>query len=93
MALNGTKTHPLKPASIDGLRRLARCPLRGWELNPGVRDRLFRGDATNGPYAYQDADGDWRITDAGRAALAALAEGDTHGSVRALPLPGDKGEG
>lgn len=68
--LNGTKTHPLKTASMEALRRLARRPLRGWKLNPGVRDRLYRGDLDRGPYAFQDDHGDWRITAAGRAALA-----------------------
>lgn len=40
--LNGTRTHTLKPASIEALRRLAQGPLPRQELNPGVANRLER---------------------------------------------------
>ena len=62
--LNGTKTHPLKPASLEALRRLACGPVPGHTLNPGVRDRLSRSD-----YAAQGDHNQWFITPAGRAAL------------------------
>jgi len=64
LPLNGTKTHPLKPASLEALRRLARGPVPGHTLNPGVRDRLSRSD-----YAAQGNHGKWFITPAGLAAL------------------------
>ena len=40
--LNGTKTHPLTPASLKALRDLAEKPLPRQELNPGVANRLLR---------------------------------------------------
>ncbi len=40
--LNGTKTHPLTPASLEALRRVAHEPLPRQELNPGVANRLER---------------------------------------------------
>lgn len=71
--LNGTKTHPLTPHAWSILERLARGPVRAHEINPGVIDRLSRGDLTN---AYADVDVCTRIvtiTDAGRSALEARA--------------------
>jgi hypothetical protein len=70
--LNGEKTHPLKPGSIAVLRRLAQGPVGSHLINPGVQNRLRREALaeeffSNGGRAY-------RITDAGRAALA-KAEG------------------
>lgn len=40
--LNGTKTHPLAPASLGALRDLAEKPMPRQELNPGVANRLLR---------------------------------------------------
>jgi hypothetical protein len=40
--LNGEKTHPLKPASLDVLHRLRNRPIPYQEINPGVIDRLTR---------------------------------------------------
>lgn len=40
--LNGTKTHPLTPAGLEALCRLASAPLPRQELNPGVANRLER---------------------------------------------------
>lgn len=40
--LNGTKTHPLAPASITALRDVAEKPIPRQELNPGVANRLLR---------------------------------------------------
>lgn len=40
--LNGTKTHPLTPASLGALRDVAAKPLPRQELNPGVANRLLR---------------------------------------------------
>lgn len=40
--LNGTKTHPLAPASLTALNALARKPVPRQELNPGVANRLLR---------------------------------------------------
>jgi hypothetical protein len=70
--LNGEKTHPLKSGSIAALRQLARGPVCSHLINPGVRNRLTREALaeeffSNGGRAY-------RITDAGRAAIA-KAEG------------------
>jgi len=75
--LNGTKTHPLKPASIAVLRQLALGPIRAEKINPGVRDRLSReGLAVERPRGALSLPGaramQWEITDAGRAALAQI---------------------
>lgn len=40
--LNGAKTHPMTPASLDALRDVAANPLPRQELNPGVANRLLR---------------------------------------------------
>lgn len=40
--LNGTKTHPLTPASLNALRELAKGPQPRKEFNPGVANRLLR---------------------------------------------------
>jgi hypothetical protein len=40
--LNGEQTHPLKPASLDALRRIAEKPVPRQELNAGVSNRLLR---------------------------------------------------
>lgn len=73
--LNGTKTHPLRPATIAALRRLALGPVRSHQLNPGVRDRLEReGLAAEHPAGVFPASRSrqWEITAAGRAALAEI---------------------
>lgn len=44
LPLNGLKTHPLKPASLDILKRLLDGPIPYPALNPGVIDRLTRGN-------------------------------------------------
>lgn len=67
--LNGTKTHPLKPASLAALRALAEGPAESFLLNPGVRDRLSRGGLAE-EYISKAGRRCYRITDAGRAALA-----------------------
>lgn len=36
------KTHPLTPAALKVLRWIERAPVPRHEVNPGVRDRLFR---------------------------------------------------
>lgn len=40
--LNGTKTHPLTPASLTALSELAKKPMPRQEFNPGVANRLLR---------------------------------------------------
>lgn len=73
--LNGMKTHPLKPASIAALRRLAHGPVRSEQLNPGVRDRLHREGLAeeHSAGAFPSARArQWEITAAGRAALAEI---------------------
>jgi hypothetical protein len=74
MPLNGTKTHPLSAHAIGVLRQLARGSLFGCEINPGVRDRLWRESL-----AEPDEEGRgtrvWTITAAGRARLAKIDRG------------------
>lgn len=41
--LNGTKTHPIKGASLEALQVLARGPKPRQHFNPGVANRLERG--------------------------------------------------
>jgi hypothetical protein len=69
--LNGVKTHPLKAASIDALRRLTKTNSVGsWCFNPGVKDRLLREDLI----VIFNAHGSnyVAITDAGRERLAQI---------------------
>lgn len=40
--LNGERTHDLKPASLEALRRISEKPLPRQELNAGVANRLLR---------------------------------------------------
>lgn len=40
--LNGTKTHPLKPASVAALDALTGGPKPAQDFNPGVVNRLMR---------------------------------------------------
>lgn len=70
--LNGTKTHPLKPASITVLRKLAEAPIRSFEINAGVRDRLTREGLAE-EFSGRTARRYYRITDAGRKALASFS--------------------
>ena len=42
--LNGEKTHPLTPHSIAALVDLSHGPKPRQELNPGVANRLLRGE-------------------------------------------------
>jgi hypothetical protein len=42
LPLNGTKTHPLTPASLTVLRDLSTAPIPRQEINPGVANRLLR---------------------------------------------------
>lgn len=65
--LNGQKTHPLSKHALGVLRDLARGPVPGYEINPGVRDRLSRGGLAN--QDFQDGRF-WRITDEGRRVVA-----------------------
>lgn len=76
--LNGTKTHPLSVAALDSLRDIERKPVPPQEVNPGVVNRLSREDLVElvplpSPYAKHKGANipHLRITDAGRAALAA----------------------
>jgi hypothetical protein len=74
--LYGEKTHPLTSVAYAALERLSRGPEPQYRLNPGLRNRLLREDLVErfaqpisglypGPVPHL------RITDAGRAALAA----------------------
>lgn len=65
LTLNGTKTHPLKPASIEVLRRLKRRPMKGYMINPGIRDRLSREALAE----VDEKHNVWVITAAGIEAL------------------------
>jgi hypothetical protein len=61
---------PLKPLSAHAygwLRALERFPARCHMINAGVSDRLLR----EGLIAQVPIRGEWEITDAGRAKLAA----------------------
>ena len=42
--LNGEKTHPLTSHAIAALVELSHGPKPRYELNPGVANRLLRGD-------------------------------------------------
>lgn len=68
--LNGEKTHPLKPASIDVLRQLKRESIRAHRINPGIRDRLYREGLAR--WFYDGRDTFWTITEAGISALATI---------------------
>jgi len=70
--LNRTKTHPLKPASIAVLRRLAEDgPVRSHMINPGVRNRLSREGLVEEYHGFYGgrAGPFYRITDVGRQSL------------------------
>lgn len=73
--LNGTKTHPLKQASIEALNQIARGPAPRQEFNAGVIDRLLREDLIEMlqiPSPYHKPKGliaGVKITAAGRAVL------------------------
>lgn len=73
--LNGTKTHPLKPASIAMLKRMAESgPVDAYKINPGIRDRLSReGLAEECHFRGYEHGTYYRITNAGRKALADLS--------------------
>jgi hypothetical protein len=61
---------PLKPLSAHAygwLRALERFPARCYMINPGVSGRLLR----EGLIVHVPVRGEWAITDAGRAKLAA----------------------
>lgn len=70
--LNGTKTHPLKTASLLVLKSLVAGPLPRQAINPGVADRLLRESLVEsyvGPSPYKTRPGEreyLRITQAGR---------------------------
>lgn len=75
--LNGGRTLPLTPAAWDVLLLAARrAPVRLTDVNPGVRNRLRRGDGSDGAQPFveivTDADGGrvLKLTDAGRALVA-----------------------
>lgn len=42
--LNGTKTHPLSEYALERLREIGQRPRPSMSLNPGVIDRLLRGE-------------------------------------------------
>ena len=75
--LHGTKTHPLSEHALGVLRDLAQAPKPTQGINPGVVNRLQRGDLAEvvnlpSPFASHRS-GDCphlRITDAGRKALS-----------------------
>jgi hypothetical protein len=72
--LNGTKTHPLKPASVETLRRLAKEALPRQEINPGVANRLEREslvESVDLPSPYVSHKG--RLIEHVRATAAGLA--------------------
>lgn len=73
--LNGTKTHPLKPATIAVLRQLAEGPIRSHLINPGIRNRLEREglaeEHSAGVFHFAKTR-QWEITPVGRAALAEI---------------------
>jgi len=75
--LNGTKTHPLTPTSLDALRQIAKEPMPRQEFNPGVADRLLREALVESvplpsPYAtHKGRDIDFlRVSAAGLARLS-----------------------
>lgn len=74
--LNGTKTHPLTDAARAALRMLEHGAMPSQEFNPGIVDRLTRGDLVEivqreSPYKTRSGNiAHLRITDAGRAAIA-----------------------
>jgi hypothetical protein len=64
---HGEKTHPLRPGSIEVLRRLARYPIARREINAGIRERLAREDLA------REGEGDlWTITPTGLQRLAEI---------------------
>jgi len=73
--LNGTKTHPLTDAAKTALKLLTRRALPAQEFNPGIVDRLTRGDLAEivqMPSPYKTRSGNiafLRITEAGRREL------------------------
>jgi len=76
--LNGTKTNPLKPVSIEVLRRLVDHPIESYRINPGVRDRLSReGLAEEYWGIHKGREGRYyRITEEGRNRLSALGQSE-----------------
>jgi hypothetical protein len=81
---NGVKTHPPSKHALDILRALANAPILSYQINPGVRDRLGRGDASVGeawaePVELETSKGrkwHYQITAAGRAYLERMRNGD-----------------
>lgn len=76
-SLNGGKTRPLTEHALCVLRDLARRPLPQQEINPGVRDRLFRESLVEdvelpSPYAVHKGGKctHLKITEAGLTRLA-----------------------
>lgn len=72
--LNGTKTHPLKPATIEVLRSLRdHGRIECYRVNPGSIDRLLREDlATINDVAGGVAGRFLSITEAGKSRLRDL---------------------
>ena len=81
MPLNGTKTHPLSEHARHMLGVIAKAPIPTQEINPGVVNRLTRGDPTEWltrvvmlPSPYRIHKGrniaHLELTDAGLAELA-----------------------
>jgi hypothetical protein len=74
--LNGTKTHPLSDHARNWLATIARAPVPRQDINPGVANRLLRGDLVEEvqlPSPYRSVKGNvahLRITDAGRKEIA-----------------------
>jgi hypothetical protein len=86
--LNGEVTRPLTDHAIERLRSLVAGPAPVLNFNPGVVNRLLRGDGADpyvpyveivrlpSPYAsHRGADTNFlRITDAGRVFLRSVAD-------------------
>lgn len=67
--LNGTKTHPLKEASIAALRELLNGPIVRYAINPGVINRLRREGLIEESVSPSRGSVFYRITEAGRKRL------------------------
>jgi hypothetical protein len=80
LPLNGTATHELSPIALETLARIAKSPVPAQEVNPGIVNRLVRGDLVelqDRPSPYRTRKGNVPhlvITEAGLAALRAEPE-------------------
>ena len=74
--LNGSNTLPIKAESIRVMRLLANEPIPRSKINPGVVNRLWRGD--NGIPFITICDGLVVLTPAGDAFLQQLSAEEAH---------------